>query len=110
MISQLPSCHNPELGAINKEPETTKARGRNRRAFGDLVRLVPVHDHSNKDGASSSSPATKHPSGRFSISISVTHTQDPLAVRCCCRVLSAKSGPTAPSKTNEIAAGVSAAT
>jgi len=27
-----------------KRPETTKARGRNRRAFGDLVRLVPVHD------------------------------------------------------------------
>ena len=34
------------LDAVNKRTETTKARGRNRRAFGDLVRLVPVHDHS----------------------------------------------------------------
>src|SRR5690554_531000 len=38
-----PFCHNPEIDAVNKRPETTKARGRNRRAFGDLVRLVPVH-------------------------------------------------------------------
>src|SRR5690554_2997985 len=37
-----PFCHNPELDAANRKPETTKARGRNRRAFGELVRLVPV--------------------------------------------------------------------
>src|SRR5690554_3718611 len=41
-----PFCHNPEIDAVNRKSETTKARGRNRRAFGDLVRLVPVHDHS----------------------------------------------------------------
>src|SRR5690554_3865778 len=40
----LPFCHNPEIDAVNRKSETTKARGRNRRAFGDLVRLVPVHD------------------------------------------------------------------
>ena len=51
----------------NHASETTKARGRNHRAFGDLVKLVPVHEQTiMQDQSSPASAATgRQLAGRY---------------------------------------------